>query len=210
MNSLLCCSHDSIEPAVAIDDVDDVIPARMARRVGLRQVEVGGVAQRDEVFRRRARVLHRGQTAAAEDEHAIRRFGQDARGRADDEAGAAVVLRPAGHDIVRAGFVAAAFAVDGRHRARDGVVGRERGPRRLRRTAAVTVARRPPANNTTSSTSSDSVVESWQRSLVQDQRLDSCSSRSAFRISSRSHGMRRVVPSDFRTERPRASLLARC
>ncbi len=95
--------------AVAIDDVEDVIPARMARWVLLRHVVAGRVAGRDEAVGGAAFLLDHRQAAAAEDVDAIGAFGPDAGRRADDMAGAAIVLRPARHEIVRTGFVAAAF-----------------------------------------------------------------------------------------------------
>ena len=94
---------------VAIDDVDDVIPARVTGGILLRHVVARRVATRDEAVGRAARVLDLRQASAAEDEHAVRRLRPDAAGRSDDVAGAAVVLRPAGDDIVRTGLVSAAL-----------------------------------------------------------------------------------------------------
>ena len=79
------------QPAVAVDDVDDVIPARMAGGILLRQVIARRVARRHGI----AGLLEHRETAAREDDHAIGALGPDARRRSDLEARAAPVLRPA-------------------------------------------------------------------------------------------------------------------
>ena len=61
------------QPAVAIDEVDDVIPARVAGRILLRQVVARRVARRHGI----AGVLQHGETAAGENDHAIRALGPD-------------------------------------------------------------------------------------------------------------------------------------
>ena len=70
--------------AVAIDDVDDVIPARVPRRILLRQVVARGVARRDEGRPRLGSSFSSGRQPAAEDEHAIGALRPDACRRSDD------------------------------------------------------------------------------------------------------------------------------
>ena len=101
--------------AVAIDEGDDVIPARMTRRILLRHVESGRVALPGPVPVAAAAATaaafafqHR-QTAAGEDEHAIRALRPDPGRRSNLEAVTAVVLRPAGDEFIRAGRIVTAF-----------------------------------------------------------------------------------------------------
>jgi hypothetical protein len=100
--------------AIAIDHVDDVIPARLACGILLGHVVARRVSRRNEGaviegVRLAPLVLQHRQAAAVEDEHAVGRLRPDARGRADLVAFAAVVLRPAFHHIVRPGYVVAAL-----------------------------------------------------------------------------------------------------
>ena len=96
--------------SVAIDDVEDVIPARVKGRIFRGEVERGGIARGRESVRRAERVvLDDGEAAALEDEDLVRALGENPARRADAESGPAGVDRPVGHEVVRAGLVAAAF-----------------------------------------------------------------------------------------------------
>ena len=93
------------QPPVAVDDIHDVIPARMACRILLREIEPGGIARRGQI----ARVLQAREAPARKDDDAVRRFRPDAGRRADDMAVAAPVLRPPGDELVFPGNIPAAL-----------------------------------------------------------------------------------------------------
>ena len=114
--------------AVAIDDVEDMVPAWMKLGIARREAVVGGVARRCEAMRRAERVVFEDRKAAAlEDEDLVRALGKNPARRTDPEAGAARVLRPVGHEVVRARFVAAALLLrdERRRRERDGDQGHD-------------------------------------------------------------------------------------
>ena len=84
------------QPAVPIDDVDDVVPPGVIRRVLRGQRIPRRVARRNQF----ARLLQLLETPAGKDDDAIRTLGPDACRGADDVAGTAPILRPARHQIV--------------------------------------------------------------------------------------------------------------
>ncbi len=93
------------QPAVAIDDVDDVVLPRMTSWIFLRPVVARCIARRNQVpwfFEHR-------EAPSGKNDHAIRGFSPDTRGRSDLEPLTAPVLRPTRDQVIRTRDIAAAL-----------------------------------------------------------------------------------------------------